>query len=162
MKKYISLAAVAAAAVALGVSGANALTATGSLAVTANVASACSISAGATLAFGTVNAADTTTHTDGNTTIGVTCGSPFTIALDTGAKPDVNGRRQVHVGAGSDPADLIGYDLSDISSGGAAWNSARVYAAGSTSVAVYGRLDTPAAGQHTGSYSDTVGITLTY
>ena len=162
MKKYISLAAVAAAAVALGVSGANALTTPGNLTVNANVASTCSISTGAKLDFGTVNVADTNTYTNAHTTIGVTCGSPFAIALDNGAKPDGSGRRQVHVGAGSDPIDLIGYDLSDISSGGAAWNSARVYNAGSTTVDVYGKLDTPAAGQNTGSYSDTVGITLTY
>ncbi len=53
MNKYISLAAVAAAALALGVSGAHAATLTGNLAVSMQLNGTCTATSG-TLNFGTI------------------------------------------------------------------------------------------------------------
>jgi spore coat protein U-like protein len=161
MNKYISLAAVAAAALALGVSGASALTASGNLTVDLTVSSHCSVGTSA-LHFGNVDAGATVEQSGG---ISVTCtnGTGYDITLDNGGHP-VSGARNV-----SNGTDLIPYTLCGdaFASGICAtpWAGATakhgVGTGATATVDVYGQA-VAGANVTTGLYQDSVGITLTY
>ena len=159
MTKYISRAAIAAAALTLGVSGANALQANGNLSVSATVVTACSVTGG-TLAFGNI-ATGTITPTSGTSTgVSVTCPTPYTVTLGQGGHWDsTNSKFQVADTNGN----LIGYQLSDIGGGNTTWsNPSFPGSATPTSLPIYGTLDGLTNGQPAGSYTDVVQIQVIY
>ena len=165
MTKYISRAAIAAAALAFGVSGANATNniATGTLSVTADVITACIVT-GNTLAFGNI-ATTTTDATHSSTSISVSCPVPFTVAMSTSGSYD-SGTNKYYVTDGATPtAHTIGYTLSD-AQGGTNWNGgvARSYPGSGTdtTISVYGILDGLSSGQPQGHYTDSVQILVNY
>jgi len=164
MTKYISRAAIAAAALAFGVSGANATNniATGTLSVTADVINACSVTGG-TLAFGNI-ASNNGDATHSSTTISVSCPVAFSVAMSTGGSYS-NSNLKYYVTDGATPiAHTIGYTLSD-DSGTTNWNSGapKSYPASGTdtSITVYGTLDA-LSGQPNGHYTDSVQIRVNY
>jgi spore coat protein U-like protein len=162
MNKYISLAAVAAAALALGVSGANAhTTVTDNLTVSADVVNACTVDASTPLNFGPVMAGDPAK--DGSTTISVTCGTgvAYTVGMGDGQHMNSGTRRVAH------GTDYINYSISAVSSGGANWDNTNPNAVGNTGdgtaqpFPVYGQLAAVVA-QPAGHYSDTVAVSVYY
>ncbi len=159
MTKYISRAAIAAAALAFGVSGANAYNnvANGAnLSVTATVINTCSVTGGI-LAFG--NIATTNPYSqNASTTISVNCPTGFTVAMSTaGSYSATNSRWYVSDNA----SHSIGYTLSDAA--GDSFSSPQQFAgsASEQSITVNGTLD-QLSGQPAGSYSDTVQILVNY
>ncbi len=94
MKKLISYAALAAAAIALGVSGADAATATGNLSVTATVQAACTLGS-LPVAFGQI-APNTLVKNSGGAVI-VNCASttPYTVALSSGQNGTPSNRNMI-------------------------------------------------------------------
>lgn len=161
--KIISCAALAAAAIALGVSGAHAGTASATLSVTASVASACSLSSNA-VSFG--NFAATTnapTETYGYVNVNCSSGSVYTISLDNGK--DFNGTlRQMD---GSILGNKLAYNLcSDGYACNHPWGTGAANGVTGTgsgynqSYPVYGTI---AAGTYpSDTYSDTVNILLNF
>ncbi len=159
MTKYISRAAIAAAALTLGVSGANATNlATGNLSVSATVITACTVSGG-TLAFGNVATNNSTTTTASSTGVSITCPVAYSVTLDQGAHWDTaDAKYQVADYGGT---HLIGYHLSD-TSGNTTWGTPTSSGnSGPTTLTVYGTLDA-LTGQPAGSYTDTVQIQVNY
>jgi spore coat protein U-like protein len=159
MNRYVSLAAIA-AALALGVSGAQALTSlSANLTVQAQVTTTCSVTA-TTLNFGTI-LASTTTATNASAPISIDCGVPYKLALGNGANYDMsNSKRQVHTGAGTGATSYMGYVLND--STGNSWDNNALLNPPVSTVTVYGVLDAPVSGQLEGTYTDTVAMTLNY
>jgi spore coat protein U-like protein len=164
---HFSSAALAIAAVAgvstLGFDAAPALagTATANLTVSASIAGACTVG-GAALAFGTYTSAAASTT---STTVQVTCsnGTNATVSLNQGNnnnKASASGTRALANGA-----NYLGYDIYSDSGYTTLWNTANTQAVVSTgnpvSLTAYGKIP---AGQSpaTGSYNDTVTITVTF
>ncbi len=158
MSKYVSFAAIA-ATLALGISGAHALTASANLTVKAQVTTTCSVAA-TTLDFGTVLTSATTT-TPGSATIGITCSVPYRLALDNGQHFDNNtGKRRVHTGSDTTTANYMSYALN--TPDGNPWDNNTKTNPPVSSLTVYGVLDAPVSGQVQGAYTDTVAMTLYY
>ena len=164
MKKYISLAAVAAAAVAFGVSGAYAAgTATGTLDVSALMGSTCSMGTIVPVAFGGVPTTIPVTAPIAAGSITFTCSTnlPYSAALDDGA----NGIRILSAGS----ADTVAYELYTDNLRQNRWGHTGTElktgtgVSGAITLPVYAKI-TEAAG-HTvtaGTYIDQVAITISY
>ncbi len=165
MTKYISRAAIAAAALAFAVSGANATNniATGTLNVNADVINACSVT-GNTLAFGNI-ATTTADATHSSTSISVSCPVPFSVAMSTSGSYDSSTNKYYVTDGATPTAHTIGYTLSD-SQGGTNWNggTAKSFPGSGTdtSIGVYGILDGLSSGQAPGHYTDAVQILVNY
>jgi spore coat protein U-like protein len=169
MKKIISCAALAAAAIALGGSGAHATTANGTLSVTATVASSCSVTATG-VAFGTVPATyiiGTAPTGTGSITVTCTGGLNPVVLLNNGlyhnSPGSGNGGPNYMAGATSGTGHTIGYTLSN-TSGGAAWptSGTGVAAISGTPLPVYGTITQTPGSYVADTYSDTVAITVNY
>lgn len=141
---------------------ASASTALGSLSISATVVAACSVT-GSPLAFGNYSAS----QVDQTTTLSVLCtsGTTYTIALDAGIGASATTSIRKMTGPAS---ATLNYTLARDAGHSNNWGNATGTdtAAGtgnglSQSINVYGRI---AAGQlsGTGSYTDTVTVTLTY
>src|SRR2546430_2078879 len=122
-RKNLTLAAAAAAILALGQTRAIAATATNPLAVSATVSNNCTITTG-TLAFGaydalTTNATANLTHTDTFTTPRPRAPA-YTVSLGVGAHASGTTRRMVNA---SDSAAFLSYEIYNDSFGGTVWNS---------------------------------------
>ncbi len=160
MTKYISRAAIAAAALAFGVSGANATNniASGALSVSATVITACTVGAG-NLAFGNV-ATNTVTPTSASANISITCPVAYTVGSDQGLHWDSTANKfQV---ADSSGTHFIDYTLSDNPGGGITWTgTSNPGSATPTTLTVYGILS-GLSGQPAGAYTDTVQIQISY
>ena len=166
-RKNLSLAAAAAALLALGQSPAFATTATNPLAVSATVSNNCTITTG-TLAFGTYDAltANASANLDQTGTFSITCtkGTPYTVSLSLGAHASGTTRRMVNA---SDATAFLTYEIYNDSFGGTVWNGTNMVGgtAASKNTAItltaYGRVP---AGQDAaqGAYSDTVVETVTF
>jgi len=167
MKKIISCAALAAAAIALGVSGASgahAGTANGTLSVTATVNSSCSVTSTG-VAFGTVPPTFTTAPTGtGGITVTCTTGLTPVVSLNKGLNPGTPGTGtgpNNMAGATGGLGHTLGYTLSN-SSGGAPWPTGGVTATSGTALPVYGTITQTSGSYASDTYSDTVAITVSY
>jgi spore coat protein U-like protein len=155
MKTLLSRAALAAAAMAFGLSGAYASITTGTLPVTLQVTGTCTINSAA-LKFGAVTGQ---TDADGFGFISITCGAgaSYTILLDNGLHHDGSTRRMEN----KDATNWIAYTLNSDSSQ-TVWSSAGVTqkSSGTDIIKVYGHAN--ASNAPTGDYSDNVQITINY
>jgi spore coat protein U-like protein len=163
MKTLLSRAALAAAAMAVGLSGAHATTATANLNVSLQVTSSCTVSA-TPLNFGS---STLLSNVDTTATISVTCGSGSSYSVTLGDGQHSVGSSGSGLRMMASSSGTIEYQLySDSSRGtGTAWfGSTAVPGTGTGSVqpiTVYGRV--PASpGAAAGSYTDVVQITVTY
>lgn len=141
-------------------------TASGTLTVTASVASVCLIANG-TLAFGSYDPTSATALT-GSTTVTLTCtlGTPYQIGLDAGTGSGATTTTRKLTSGGNTLSyqlfrdasrtlnwgNSLGVDTLDATSSGSSL---------SNTITVYGRIPAGAA-VPTGSYSDSVAITVTY
>ncbi len=139
------------------VPAAQAATATATFQVTATVAATCSATT-TNLGFGTYTGA----QIDQTNTIDVTCtnGTTYTVGLNNGANYSAPNRRMTN------GTNFLNYDLYNDAPGGTRWGdgSGTVNGTGNgmaQTLTVYGRLP---AGQtlYTGSYTDTIQVTITY
>jgi len=151
---------------------ASAVTATGTFNVTATVNATCSVSA-TDVAFGTVNTLSSTAATATGTVV-ATCtnGTTYTIDLSAGAgtfaqRTMSNGTSTLNynlysdntytpvLGDGTGSTVLISASTPDIGTAGTGSGSAQTYT-------VYGQLPLPQSTATTGSYTDTINVTLNY
>jgi spore coat protein U-like protein len=159
MITLLSRAALAAAAMALGLSGANAsgLQATGTLTVKLQINGSCTV-ASPTVNFPAQTSSDQTAIVGTSTSIGVTCTpstTPWNLVFSGGSSYS-NGFRNMVSGAGQIPYGLYK------DSGYTQLIDAAGFTSGSTSsVTIYLQATIP-AGATTGTYQDTVALTLNY
>ena len=159
MKTLLSRAALGAAAMALGLSGAQATTtATANLNVSLQVTSSCTVSA-TPLTF---PQSTLSSNVDATATISVTCGSgaSYSVTLGDGQHSAGSGLRMMASSSGTTE-----YQLYSDSSRSTPWFGAAAVPGTGTGAAqpitVYGRV--PASpGATPGAYSDQVQITVTY
>ncbi len=154
--------AVIAGVSAVGYSAAQAATATATLSVSASIAGACTVGSAA-LSFGAYSPAAASTA---NSTVTVTCtnGTNATVSLNQGNNNNrvpSAGTRALNNGA----TNFLGYEIYSDNGLSTVWNTTNTQPIASTGSAIsltaYGRI---AAGQNpaTGSYNDTVTITVTF
>lgn len=153
MKTLLPRAALAAAAMALGLSGAYASTATGTLGVTLNVTAPCTVST-TPISFSSTGELDA----DATGSISITCPSNthYTVALGDGQ----HGHRRMQISGGS---ANIPYELYSDSDRKIVWNSISTVgqlSTGSDSITVYGHAQS--TGAATGYYLDVVTVTVNY
>lgn len=148
-------------------------TATSNLTVQITITASCTINA-ATLDFGS-NVAGTTlvsTNVDAATTVSVTCtsGSPYSIGMDNGANVSGSQRRM------KSGSNFLNYNLYVDSGRTNAWTTAAssstcttasscflgTGSGSSQSVNIYGRVPSIGTAPPTGTYTDTVTMTITY
>lgn len=165
-QKLLLASAVAAALVA---PGANAATSTTTFSVGATVSDSCSVTAG-DLSFGTIDPlVNVTTASDATSTIDVTCanGTAYDVGLDAGGSTGATtAARAMTGGTGT---DLLNYSLYSDSGRTTNWGDVvdtdTVAGTGSgtaQTLTVYGRIPTGQNTAPTGSYSDTITVTVTY
>ena len=147
-------------------------TATANLAVQMTVTASCTINA-ATLNFGSVAGTTlATTLQPGSTTVSVTCtnASPYSIAMDNGLNVSGSQRRMVNGGI------FINYNLYTDAAHTNPWTTATSNTACTTTndcylgtgsgsaqtVNIYGTVPATVTAPNTGTYSDTVTMTITY
>ena len=153
METFLSRAALAAAAMALGLSGTYASTATGNLSVSLTVNAPCTVGA-SSLNFVSTGLSDT----DGAGSISITCpsGTPYAISLDNGLR----GNRQMRNTAGTAG---ITYEIYSDSGHSTVWNTCSPVSQksnGTDTISVYGHASS--SGATPGFYLDTVVITVSY
>ena len=147
---------------AIGYSAAQAATATATLSVSASIGGACTVG-GAALSFGAYSSSAASTA---NSSISVTCtnGTNATVSLNQGNnnnKVPSAGTRALNNGT----TNFLGYEIYSDNGMTTVWNAAGAQSISSTGSAIsltaYGRIP---AGQNpaTGSYNDTVTITVTF
>ena len=157
MKTLLSRAALAAAAMVLGLSGAYATQATGNLTVSLTVTSTCTVGA-SSIVFGKTTGQQ---DTDGTGAVSISCGSgtSYTVALG----PGLHASGTTRMMQTSDGSATIEYELYSDTSHATIWNSTSIVQKTSTgvdSIPVYGHAK--ASGASSGVYSDTVSITVSY
>jgi spore coat protein U-like protein len=147
-------------------------TATASLSVSIIITAACTINA-ATLAFpATSGTSLITTAVSGSSTVSVTCtnGSPYAIGMDNGANASGSQRRMI---SGS---NYLNYDLYVDSAHSFPWSTATSNSSCTTSgdcylgtgsglaqsVNIYGVVPITAVAPPSGTYTDTVTMTITF
>jgi spore coat protein U-like protein len=159
MKTLLSRAALAAAAMALGLSGADAtgLTATGILTVKLQVNGSCAVASPA-VSFPAQTSSEQAVTVGTSANIGVTCApatTPWNLVFgggnsySSGSRYMVNGSSQIQYGLYKDPNYLQPLDTGGFVSGS------------TSSVTIYLQANVP-GGAPTGSYQDTITLTLNY
>jgi spore coat protein U-like protein len=163
--------AMAICGLAIGPLPAEAGTATGTLTVQLTITSACTIGA-ATLNFGSdAGTSLLTTALTANTTVSVTCtnGSPYAIGMGQGSYYSTTNRM-------ANGTNYIGYSLYQNSTLTEPWTTAASSTTCTTTgdcylgtgngtaqtVTIYGQVPTVAVAPASGSYSDTVVMTIMY
>ena len=168
--RWTGPAGLAAATTALALAGAmpaaNAATASGSLTVTASVASVCLISNG-TLAFGSYDPTSGAVL-NGSTTVTLTCtlGTPYKIGLDAGAGSGATVTLRKLTSGGNTLSYRLFRDASRTLNWGNTPSTDTLDATSSAgsltnTITIYGQIPASEA-VPTGSYSDSVAITVTY
>lgn len=147
-------------------------TATANLTVQITVTASCTINA-ATLDFGSnAGTALAASNIDASTTVSVTCtnGSPYSIGMDNGSNASSTQRRM------KSGTNFLNYNLYVDAGRTNAWTTAASNSActsasscylgtgsgSSQAVNIYGRVPSVGSAPPTGSYSDTVTMTITY
>jgi len=139
---------------------ANADSQTGNLNVSASVNSVCSVGT-STLSFGTYDPSSGT-DLDAQGIVSITCtlGTSYTVALDLGAQPNGSVRRMIH------GTYYLNYEIYKDSGRLTIWNSSNTVSGTGTgsadSIPAYGRVPKQQPSIGSGSYSDTVLITVNY
>lgn len=167
LRKYYSR-GFTALLMSLGSAAAVAATSTTTFQVSATVADACSVAA-TNLAFGSVTPV-TNTNIDATSTVTVTCslGTAYNITLDAGANASVAGdvtKRRMKDGG----TNHLSYQMYSDTARTVVWGNT----VGTNSVAgtgtglgvaaiVYGRIPSGQQETATGSYTDTINVTVTY
>jgi len=153
-------------------SSAQAGTSTANLTVQITITASCTINA-ATLNFGSVAGTTlATTLQSGSTTVSVTCtnGSPYSIAMDNGANASGSQRRMANAG------NFISYNLYTDAAHTNPWTTATSSTTCTTTngcflgtgngsaqtVNIYGNVPATGTAPNTGTYTDTVVMTITY
>jgi len=168
MRNFASLAALAAAALALGLSSAHAQTASGNLSITFNLGASCTTAQVTPVTFpgaatGTI-AAETAT---GSISVNCTSGALYNVGLDAGLHPSTAGNTSTRRMAGTvNTTKYVTYDLWQDSGDSTHWgNTPPTDTVGGTgtgsaqTISVYGKI--PAQTEATAdAYADTVGITV--
>lgn len=171
-KRSQFIAVVAALALALGLScvplTAQAGSATGSLAVSATIANNCTVGV-STMAFGSYDPVfanlSTALVATGSLDLACTKNDATTIALDTGLNPThASGTTRAMKDAST---DYLSYELYTTAARSTVWSATNTVAytgVGTTgTVSVYGTIPAgQGAAQPSGSYTDTVGITVAF
>jgi spore coat protein U-like protein len=152
-------------ALALG-SAADAATTSGNLSVSANIAASCAVSTNP-VAFGSVNPLSGSA-TDASGAISVTCtsGTAWSAAAGSGAGTGAT----IASRAMTSGSNLLNYSLYTDSGHSTLWGDGTLSTAAITgtgngsaqSSTIYGRVPSGQSSAPTGSYSDTVAITVTY
>ena len=147
-------------------------TSTANLTVQITITAACTINA-ATLNFGSVSGTTlATTLQSGSTTVSVTCtnGSPYSIAMDNGANVSGSQRRMANAGS------FINYDLYTDAAHTNPWTTATSSTTCTTTngcflgtgngsaqtINIFGTVPATGIAPNTGTYTDTVVMTITY
>lgn len=139
---------------------------TADMTVTSDVAATCSVNA-ATMAFGTYDTLTGTAKASPATAINFTCsnGATYSVSLNNGANYDSTGatRRMIRGGATTPVADdYLTYKIYEDSAMTLAFDGMSGATTGaSQSVTLYGKIDGGQTTRKTGTYSDTVVITIT-
>ena len=161
MKTLLSRAALAAAAMALGLSGAHATyynSATGNLTVKLVIAPGCAVTS-PTIDFGSPSALVGTVTAQSNILVTCSNGTPYSVTLGPGSHG--NNRGRFMAGTGS---NAVSYDLYWDTPGGTSWSGttavSRTGSGGQDFITVYGQANVAAA--NTDTYSDVVQITVNY
>ncbi len=148
-------------------------TATANLTVQITIAASCTINA-ATLNFGSSVSGTTliASAVTGNTTVSVTCtnGSPYSIGMDNGANASGSQRRMksgtnfLNYGLYTDAAFTNAWTTSATNSTCTTTNSCALGtgSGAAQSVTIYGQVPSVGSAPPTGTYSDTVTMTITY
>ncbi|WP_128971318.1 Csu type fimbrial protein [Bradyrhizobium tropiciagri] len=153
-------------------SSAQAGTSTANLTVQITITASCTINA-ATLNFGSVSGTTlATTLQSSSTTVSVTCtnGSPYSIAMDNGANPSGSQRRMANAG------NFISYNLFTDAAHTNPWTTATSSTTCTTTngcflgtgngsaqtINIYGDVPATGTAPNTGTYTDTVVMTITY
>lgn len=149
-----------AAALVVAAPSAFAATANQNMAVSIDVTNACTLSTPA-LSFGT---SDLAAAKNGSAIISVACSNKgaYSLAFNDGANASGSQRRLEQDGAGT---DTLNYNLSGVSAGGAALTGFSGTSTGgnvANTHTVYGQVPAGQSNKATGSYSDSVQVTLTY
>ena len=171
--RWVAVASVAIFGCLGGTAMSQAGTATANLTVQITITASCTINA-ATLDFGS-NPGTTlvSSNIDQGTTVSVTCtnGSPYSIGMDNGLNVSGSQRRMKN-GA----TNYLNYNLYTDAARLNAWTTAASNAACTTtgscalgtgsgtaqSVSIYGRVPSTGTAPPTGTYTDTVTMTITY
>lgn len=163
MRKIIMLAAGAAA---LSASPAFAATDTDDMLVTATVIDNCTVTA-SPMAFGTLTTLGSANiDTSAAITLACTPDAAYDVSLDLGVNAGVGSQRQLVNGA--DNTQRIDYDVYSDAARTTAWSSgagatvAGTAAAGVASLTAYGRIPSTASAVTSGTYSDSVTVTVTF
>ncbi len=156
MKSLLSRAALAAAAIVIGLSGAYATTATGNLNVSLVVTSSCNVGASSITFPKTTGQQDV----DGTGSISITCGAgtSYTVGLGNGLYYTTGRQMETSNGSG-----VIPYELYSDTAHSIVWNISSLVSktsAGTDLISVYGHAS--ASNATPGTYSDTVQITVNY
>ncbi|WP_455923445.1 Csu type fimbrial protein [Pseudomonas putida] len=158
----------AVALIGLGVAfsgAANASTATANMSVSATVVATCSVSAGS-LAFGSYSGTAVTASAD----LSVTCtnDAPYTIAMDAGTGTDATTSARL-LTSSSDSTSTLSYGLYQDSSYATSWGNttgtdtlAGTGTGAAQTIGVYGKIAASQLSASTGSYADTVVVTVNY
>ncbi len=156
------------ALIGLGVAlcgNASAATATADMSVSATVVASCSVSAGA-LAFGSYSGSAVTS----SAALSVTCtnDAPYTIALGAGSGTDATTSARLLTNA-SDSTSTLSYGLYQDSSYATTWGDttgtdtlAGTGTGAAQAITVYGKIAANQLTASTGTYADTVVVTVNY
>ncbi|EIK95824.1 protein U [Pseudomonas sp. M47T1] len=163
-RTFFKAGAVALIGLGVALSG-NANASTANMSVSATVVATCSVSAGA-LAFGSYSGTAVTASAD----LSVTCtnDAPYTIALGAGAGTDATTSARLLTNA-SDSTSTLSYGLYQDSSYATTWGNttgtdtlADTGTGAAQTISVYGKIAADQLTASTGSYADTVVVTVNY
>jgi spore coat protein U-like protein len=157
MKTLLSRAALAAAAMALGLSDGQATQAPGNLSVSLTVTSNCTVGTSSSITFPKTTGQQ---DVDGQGSVSITCASGTTYTVALGTTLHYTTSRQMQT---SDASGVIPYELYSDPARTIVWNSSSPLPKTSTGtdlIPVYGHA--LASGATPGTYNDTVSITVYY
>ena len=153
----ISKMIAAASLLAISAVSANAATANGNLAVSVSINATCTVGAG-TLDFGTQSNVGGAANIDAAGSFTVTCTNTVGYATTLGNGANFSSGRRMTNGT-----VFINYSIYSDAGRTTAWSSVAGTGTGSAqTLNVYGRIPTGQTSVSTGSYTDTVQITVTY
>jgi spore coat protein U-like protein len=163
--KRIHLAAAAAFAATLGVTSAQAATATGQFNVQMTITAECRVASANDLSFGSNGI--WLANVDASSTFQVQCtnGTPYQIGLDLGGNADGSTRRMKH----STANEFVNYELYTDSGRSTVWGNtvdtdtlrSQTGSGSNQTLTVYGRVPVQPVSTP-GAYSDLITITVTY
>ena len=163
--RLVRAAGLAAALCALGVSGANAATATGQFNVTLTLQASCQVTSTSNVAFGTSSIFTTPLTATGSVAVQCTNTTPYNVGLNAGTGSGATTTNRLMTAGGA----TIGYQLFRDSARTLNWGNVvgtdTVAGTGNgqaQTLTVYGTVPVPTTVPAPGTYTDTVQVTVTY